>query len=145
MGRSSDRLGAMFLQASTTVPATKAASSSVGDPGSTRVVYLIVVVLILLAIGLGWFAYTFWRRTRPGSEPARRTDPRRAEPTRSPTGRSGARQWWDDDDVTPPHRQRPVEPPPRAQRPPAGRSPAQRPPAQRTPAQRPSAPRDPLL
>jgi hypothetical protein len=47
---------------------TVAQSSSVGDSASSRLVYFIVVALVLLAAGLLWFSYQYWRRTRPGSE-----------------------------------------------------------------------------
>jgi hypothetical protein len=156
----------MFLQASTTAPVAKAASTSVGDPGSTRLVYLIVVVLVLLGVGLGFFAFTFWKRTRPGASAPRRHeaeawhDPRpqsrpetrrepQAVPTRStrPTG-SANRQWWDDgtddDGWQVPEPQAPQQRP--AQQRPAQPRPAQQRPVQPRPGQqRPPAPRDPLL
>jgi len=62
------RIEPMFFQGATTVPDAASASQSVGDPGATRLVYLIVVLLVLIAAGLGFFAFTFWQRTRPGRE-----------------------------------------------------------------------------
>lgn len=76
----------MFFQGATTVPDAASVSTSVGDPGSTRLVYLIVVVLVLIAVGLAFFAFTFWKRTRPGQEGVRKPVRRSSEPSRATQG-----------------------------------------------------------
>jgi hypothetical protein len=68
----------MVLSAATntTVAATAAKAATIGDSGSTRTVYAIVVVLVLVSIGLTVFTTMFWQRTRPtstGRRPAERT------------------------------------------------------------------------
>jgi len=143
----------MFLQGSTTVPVTAAASkaSSVGDAGSTRLVYFIVVLLVLLGGSLAYFAYAYWRRTRPDASGPGEQDqqsprrdpyssrnpypeqlaPRAPQQRREPAPAAGG-AWWDQHE---------------SDGRPATRAPQQSPQsgAQRPRQQPPSTPRDPLL
>ena len=59
-------MATMSLSAATnTTVATTAKAATIGDSASTRTIYLIVAVLVVLAVAVVLFTVVFWRRTRP--------------------------------------------------------------------------------